>query len=727
MTRAALKTLGGLFFRSSGPLLLVLILLCASFVSTSTHAAEIPSFDKPISMAAREQPVNDFFAELFGHLGVPVKVDPGIVGTVNGDFQGTASNIYRDVEKAFQLTMYYDGSMAYIYSSDQLSDKIIPMSEHVGKMVLRNAKKMRVGDSLNKAVWSDMGLVVTGTERYRKQIESYSQALQGRTATSAQKPVAQTAAPDEVIKVFKLKYAWADDTTIVSGGQDLLVSGVATLLRTVVEAGMVGVSQVDEPKRSRLPRTEQGLRGQGLQSVGTEKPGNITGNAALSQARHKKIPSATGIKQPDDMTRTRIVADPLNNAVIIRDRPDRMQNYQELIDSLDIEPKMVEIEATIIDMDTDRLRALGIDWRLQGDDAQVLFGSAQATSGLLNSNPSAVADGLNGFTQNVLNSKAQFLSRIRALEQQKAARIVSKPHVMTLANVEALLDTTSTFFIRVAGREEVDLFNVSVGTTMRVTPHVFEQGGQSKIKLKIDIVDGNQALQQVDGIPVIDESTINTQAIINAGQSLLIGGLVREFKTSSVSKVPLLGSIPVIGTLFRNTTKNTSRVERMFLISPRLNTSAPAGKRYSVPILSGNEEHILESGPARLEPALAGLASRDAAFPLRQSLPSGSGDVGLTAPNQIMPDNSLSVPAPNLKSRTLPAPAPDADTVVPNAMVVSVPDNGLAERAWQSVGQATTSQYTGSAQGFAAVRNDQFVPVQQRNALTDNDGWTEIK
>lgn len=734
--------------------------LAVILISANAAAAEIPNFEKPISMAAREQPVADFFAELFGHLGVPVKVDAGIAGSVNGDFQGTAHDIYRDVEKAFQLTMYYDSSKVYIYSSDQLSRKIIPMSEKMGKMVLRNAKKMRVGDSLNKAVWSDMGLVVTGTDRYRSQIDSYTKALRSRSPTPTTQPAA---APEEIIKVFKLKYAWADDTTIVSGGQELLVRGVATLLRTVVETGMVGVEQNSGSQRTRVPRTEQGLRGSGLQSVGRDKAGDMQGRKAQSDqslATSQLNRSPGSARSSEYMSSTRIVADPLNNAVIIRDRADRMQNYQDLINSLDIEPRMVEIEATIIDMDTDRLRALGIDWRLQDNNGQGLFGNAVAASaGELNSSAASFVDGLSAFTQNVLNSKVQFLTRIRALEQQKAARIVSKPHVMTLANVEALLDTTSTFFVRVAGREEVDLFNVSVGTTMRVTPHVFEQGGRSQIKLKIDIVDGNQASQQVDGIPVIDESTINTQAIINAGQSLLIGGLVREFKNTNVTKVPLLGSIPGVGALFRNTNKSTSRVERMFLITPRLSTQAPAGKRYSVPILAGSEAQIIESGPSRLEPTLAGLASRDEAFPLRQSLPIGSANVGLTVPNQPLPDPSRypSIPiqsdgagtatVPNQRllqnsdndMESVPYPSLDYQPIAPDSMIVTAPMVEAEELEWQSVAKAKPAPVVkaipliaaapvldDTEQGFAAVAAKKRASADPLLLDDAGDGWAEV-
>ena len=752
LERVAWVTRTGLAYTAHGVVLALLLL------SSSVSAAEVPNFDKPISMAAREQSVPDFFAELFGHLGVPVQVDSSIAGSVNGDFQGTAREIYRDIEKAFQLTMYFDSSKVYIYSSDQLSRKILPMSEKLGKMVLRNAKQLSAGDSMNKAVWSDMGLVVSGTERYRNQIESYTQAIRNRTATPNK--VDSAPVPAEIIKVFKLKYAWADDTTVVSGGQELLVRGVATLLRTVVETGMVGVENNVSSQRSRMPRTEQGLRGQGLQSVG--RSGTDKAQTLIKDSNERL--AVDGSNEPlapnssfNHMGNTRIVADPLNNAVIIRDRSDRMQNYQDLINVLDVEPKMVEIEATIIDMDTDRLRSLGIDWRVQTEGADVLFGSAAATGNLLQRNPSSITDGLTGFTQNVLNDKTQFLSRIRALEQQKAARIVSKPHVMTLANVEALLDTTSTFFIRVAGREEVDLFNVSVGTTMRVTPHVFEQGGRSQIKLKIDIVDGNQASQEVDGIPVIDESTINTQAIINAGQSLLIGGLVREFKSTGVTKVPVLGSIPGLGALFRNTSKNTSRVERMFLISPRLSTQEQTGKRYSVPIMSGTEAQIIESGPSRLEPTLAGLASRDNAFPLEQALPIGNASVGLTVPNQPLPD-ATGYPEPIFETGTSqdkasvatlrdrmrpqnpglrvpevrPLPAPVNAPTMPETLSVMEPVQ--AEAAWQEVRairqeapQPTQVSATRATElEFDVVPSTGDVVAQPSVSIDTDDGWEAL-
>ena len=176
----------------------------------------------------------------------------------------------------------------------------------------------------------------------------------------------------------------------------------------------------------------------------------------------------------------------------------------------------------------------------------------------------------------MLGSLGQFFARIRALQTEGAARIVSSPQVVTLSNVEAMFDNTSTFFVRVAGREQVDLFNVSAGTTLRVTPHVFRDHDQTRIKLLVNVEDGNITNRQVDQIPVVERSTVNTQALIAEGESLLIGGMVRETQTNSEDKVPGLGDVPVVGNLFKTKSSGTTRVERMFLITPRMAGTRPA-------------------------------------------------------------------------------------------------------------------------------------------------------
>ncbi len=677
----------------------LLILLLALLIPPSVQAANVPGLEQPVSLMPRDQPIGQFIKDLFSRIGVPVQIDDSIRGSVNGDFNKSARAVFDDLMKSFQLTLYYDGAVAYVYPANDIVRKVVYMPTKAGQQVVNNAASMKLVDSNNLVEVSSAGLVVTGTQRFVEQIEELGAVVQQGAPRSQ---------PSDTYRVFSLRYAWADDVTLAVGGQEVVIPGVASLLRRLIEPGSIAAPPT--MTRQRLSPTESGLRGQGLQSVGKAQLGGD--NATDDRKAQQRSPSgSTG--------NTRIVADSRQNAIIIRDQPGRMAGYEALIRSLDVESQMVEIEATIIDMNTDRLRELGVNWRAQGSDVEALVGQGNVTSDQsLQSQLSGFASsGQGGILSLVLGDESRFISRIQALETQGAARIVSKPHVITLSNVEALLDTTSTFFVRVAGREEVDLFNVSVGTTLRVTPHVVDGADQTHIKLLVSVEDGSATDRTVDQIPVVERSSINTQALMNVGESLLIGGLVREVTSNSTSKVPLLGSIPAIGALFRSNTKQSQRIERLFLITPRLNVrdSGEEMTRLDVPILSGTESEVLTSNASRLDEANQALALRDQNRTLVQALPSGSSDIDLTREGvepavRRAPKNTVKpMPKPGIRQRlpgSEPQPSPVEQPVLlvtrdgkpppqsPGTTPDAAPPNANADASgngWQNVGESSAA------------------------------------
>ena len=620
---------------------LLLLLLTTLLIPQPAQAGDVPGFEQPVSLMPRDQPIGQFVNDLFSRIGVPVQIDESIRGAVNGDFNKSARAVFEDLMTSFQLTLYYDGAVAYVYPANDIVNKVVYMPGTVGQQVVNNAASMNLVDKDNLVEVSSAGLVVTGTHRFVEQIEELGDVLQQGAPRSR---------PSDTYRVFSLRYAWAADVTLTVGGQEVVIPGVASLLRRLIEPGSIAAPPA--LTRQQLSPTEPGLRGQGLQSVGSTPP---EGDDAIDDRNAQQL-------SPSGSTgSTRIVADSRQNAIIIRDQPGRMAGYEALVRSLDVESQMVEIEATIIDMNTDRLRELGVNWRAQGDDFEVLVGEGNVTSDQsLQSEISGFASfQRGGIVSLVLGDEFEFISRIRALETQGAARIVSKPHVITLSNVEALLDTTSTFFVRVAGQEEVDLFNVSVGTSLRVTPHVVDSADQTHIKLLVSVEDGSSTDRTVDQIPVVERSSINTQAVMNVGESLLIGGLVREVTANSTSKVPLLGSIPAIGALFRSNTKQSQRIERLFLITPRLNVRDTGQEmtRLDVPILAGTESEVLISSAGRLDEANQALAQRDKNRTLVQPLPAGQSDIGLTregvepAVRRSEENRSESIPQPSIRQR----------------------------------------------------------------------------
>jgi type III secretion protein C len=588
------------------------------------QAVPIPFADRSVQLTAREQPVALFLQDLFGLVDVPVSVSPGVKGAVNGSFNGSAERVYRSIARSFGLVEYYDGVVVHVYTPAEMGTRTLSVSPTVAQRVVRNAQEMRLPDGRNTVRQTrDGALVVSGTRRFIEQVDELARAQQA--ASAAQPPLG--------FKIFYLRYAWAHDVVLQFGGRQAVVPGVASIVRALMTANPRSQVQVSVPEDPIHRSGPSRLRGQGLaltrnarggtlgapdadpgQSsmdavlaayAGVTPGGVIQGAAGVAggethepgTAERRMAMALPALMALGDARQVRVEADTRLNAVIVRDAPERIAQYEQLIQALDVEPQSLEIEATIIDVNTDRLRELGINWRLSGDRASMLFGNGTSSDGLLQ--PGTPVDAITSLAKGgslsaVLGRDTQFIARITALQEQGAARVVSSPQVITLSNVEAMFDTSKTFYVRVAGRDEVDLFNVSAGTTLRVTPHVFKDGNEVRIKLLVHIDDGALTQQQVDQIPVVERSSIQTQALIFEGESLLIGGLVRETTSDGVTKVPMLGDLPVVGNLFKSSRENRTRMERMFMISPRL---VPARR-----MAAASQQPVAEA-PAIAEPA----------------------------------------------------------------------------------------------------------------------------
>ena len=577
------KPRGGGSARSGGwRKLLAGCLLGSALVAGPALAAPLPLEGRQVDMTAREQPIASFLQDFFGTLDVPVSVSASAKGAVNGVFRGPADRVLGNVLRSFGLMAYYDGSVVHIYTPGEVTTRTFAMPAGGASAVISTAREMQLTDPRNVLrVSQNGGLIASGNRRF---VEMVGELASGQQSQS-------TALAPLGFKVYYLRYAWAHDVTAQFGGGTTVIPGVATILRSLLTSQRGGGAAPLTQFRSGGEQSlrDQGLRQRGLQGQqGTlgarganpmmptadtvqQAWGNRPGGVELAVVDARML---DGLRDTPGTTQARVEADTRLNAVIVRDTPDRLPYYDELIKSLDVEPQALEIESTIIDLSTDKLRKLGVNWRLNDDRASFLFGNGTGSDGRLVSGM-PVQDitpfGEGGFMSLVLGGRNNFIARIHALQNQGVARVVSSPQIMTLSNVEALFDNNRSFYVRVAGREEVDLFKVSAGTTLRVTPHVFQEGQDVRIKLLVQIEDGQILPQeQVDAIPVVERSSLNTQALIVAGESLLIGGMVRERTTEGVTKVPLLGDIPLLGHLFKTNTDVAERVERLFLISPRL-------------------------------------------------------------------------------------------------------------------------------------------------------------
>ncbi|WP_265593349.1 hypothetical protein [Verrucomicrobium sp. BvORR034] len=307
-------------------------------------------------------------------------------------------------------------------------------------------------------------------------------------------------------------------------------------------------------------------------------------------------------------------ADPRTNSIHIMGPIEMLDFYEDLVRSLDLPQMLVEISAAIVDVDSSNT----YEWNTQlagsvtgeiqdkkatlggGFDSKNLFKDLTDAAG------PAIKSGLvDGTGLNVagllVGESYQVLGKFRALESEGQARFISRPNVMTLDNVMASLTDTTTFFVPVQAREDAKLYQVRAQTRIKVHPHiVFEESPTvdhheraSRVRLLIDIEDGStndetttSSSTIVDGngttvsqvIPSLATSRISTQAEVFEGQSLLIGGRYRNEQVKNQGHVPIIGKIPVIGLAFRGKEVTHRRMQRLFIITPRIvDPTVPSG------------------------------------------------------------------------------------------------------------------------------------------------------
>lgn len=249
-------------------------------------------------------------------------------------------------------------------------------------------------------------------------------------------------------------------------------------------------------------------------------------------------------------------ADPRRNAIIVRGSASDMATYGSLIKQLDTKPTMIEVSVSILDVDASDFNQLGIDWSAS---AKIGGGSVSFNSGSGNSSDSF---------STVIGNTGNFMVKLNALEKNSKAKVLSRPSVVTLNNVQAILDKNITFYTKVQGEKVAKLESVTTGSLLRVTPRLIEEAGHQVVMLNLNIQDGKQSqgVSRSEPLPQVENSEISTQATLRSGESLLIGGFVQDREETIKNKIPFLGDIPLLGGLFRSTEHHTQSVMRLFLI-----------------------------------------------------------------------------------------------------------------------------------------------------------------
>lgn len=542
----------------------------------------IPWKNQEFYYFAQDEELQDLIRNFCLSQGVNVVIDPMVEGQVSGLFEDIAPDDFlNQLSKAYGLIWFYDGNVLYVEPFNRIISHIVQV-EYYDASHLRQMLSALGIEGSNFALRSldKQGLMlISGSPRFVATVVEILGKLESN----------EKARQDQLdVAIFYLNHSWAYDLKFKIADTQMKVPGLATVL-----ASLMSGNKTPEVETSEVPAAEQTAGSMpSISSIGAQDA--AASRASLSD-EGEDFESGQTVqpqkKQDERSTRKQdkvavIRPDIRLNAVIVRDVKKKLPIYESLIEMLDVPLDVIQIEAAIVDLSTDFILEHGNNF-LSGARGAYKFNIS--TGGTVTPTLPAIGDPDGAPTGGIDGASAQvrfpfprgvhsidFLSQIKLLETKGDAKVLSRPIVITLDNVEAAIQQSTKRFIPVAGERDAKLFDVNTETLLRVTPHIIDdKTGLRKIKLLISINNGtdNSAQNTVAGTSALTSNTsISTQSIIYEGESLLIGGFFSETKNDSYSGIPFVSRIPFMGNLFKIRSKKDNISQRLFLITPKIVT-----------------------------------------------------------------------------------------------------------------------------------------------------------
>ncbi|MBP23290.1 MAG: type II secretion system protein GspD [Alcanivorax sp.] len=411
-------------------------------------------------------------------------------------------------------------------------------------------------------------------------------------------------AESEDVQVIKLEHAFAGDMVKMLESLTPQTGG----RRGKTKDG--GVTVVADERTNRLIiKGDRITRQRMAQMIGNlDTPASATGGVQVVRLSHGDAealaellknfaegasaakPGADGKTAAASITgdKVSIQADKSLNALVIRAEPAMMKEIMSVISQLDVRRAQILIEAAIVEVSGDTGKALGFQYVGGSDESGVgaiNFGNAGLTinsivQALATDDPSGLAlgDGITmGFGEQDSNGDLKWGALIQALSTSTDVNLLSTPSILTLDNQEAsivvgenvpFITGTSTSTGSGVSNPFQTIQREDVGLSLKVTPHV---AGLSTIRLELE-QENSQVKDSVGEAADIVTTTRKLESTVLAddGETIALGGLIRDNITKTVRKVPILGDIPLLGILFRSTSNSREKSNLMVFLRPTI-------------------------------------------------------------------------------------------------------------------------------------------------------------
>ena len=295
-----------------------------------------------------------------------------------------------------------------------------------------------------------------------------------------------------------------------------------------------------------------------------------------------------------------VLADVRSNTIIIRDIPSVLPVMDNLIRQLDKKSQQVEIEARVVEATRSFSRDIGTQFAAAvsaGGGQSILGGtSTVGTSPIVRNNPPLPLPPIivsNGGTASTTSGSMPLITNlgaasptsgfsyafssanfaldyiITAAEEKGVGKLISKPKVVTQNNQKATVKQGTKIPVQTIVNNTVSVQYVDAVLELDVTPQITAEGTiYMDVTVTNDQID--QSIPRVQGIPAIDTQEANSKVLIADGGTIVIGGIIVSSQRTTIDLVPLFGSIPVVGNLFKHTTVSSTSQELLFFLTPRI-------------------------------------------------------------------------------------------------------------------------------------------------------------
>ena len=293
-----------------------------------------------------------------------------------------------------------------------------------------------------------------------------------------------------------------------------------------------------------------------------------------------------------------ISTDPRTNTLIINDTSQKIDQIRKMVDLLDVSVKQVMIEARIVSASTDFTKEMGVKWGVlsQGitNNSNLLVGGSDTTlwnlrkpekdSDLggykytierpddLNVDLGAVTPGASRIAFGLISLSDFMLDlELSAVQADGYGEVISTPKVMTADKQSAKIEAgtqipyTSSSGSGANAVPKTEFINATL--SLDVTPSITPEG---KVMMKLNITKDSPGSATPTGQLTINKNAIDTNVLVDNGETVVLGGIFEETSNNSQTKVPFLGDIPYLGKLFRRDSKTENKRELLIFVTPRI-------------------------------------------------------------------------------------------------------------------------------------------------------------